>query len=141
MAQRIVYGRRTVIFDGAPYIIEMRTSGIWIRRKHYREKIRVSFETLLKYTKPQFELGLEFDELDKGQQAATVSAVPKGQLVSGEPQCGLNPVHEGDEPATQADEGRVTGLDPHDGPEQTKSGSAEPGTTNRPTNDQLSSVD
>jgi len=62
MAQRIVYGRRTVIFDGAPYIIEMRTSGIWIRRKHYREKIRVSFETLLKYTKPQLSLpGLEFE--------------------------------------------------------------------------------
>jgi len=50
-------------------------------------------------------------------------------------------LHAGDEPATQADEGRVTGLDPHDGPEQAKNEPAEPGTTNRPTNDQLSSVD
>jgi hypothetical protein len=111
MAQRIVFGRRTVVFGGDAFIIEMRSSGIWVRRKYQREKVRVEFDRILKYVIPQLELGLTFDGLDSSNQTATVSTVPKGQLVPDKPEGGDSVVHEGDLAPPQAAEGREPGLD------------------------------
>jgi hypothetical protein len=76
MAKRKVHGRRKAEFDGKIYIIEMRQDGIYVRRKHYREAVHISFNTIIKYSKPQLELeGLTYG-LDQSDQDATVSAVP-----------------------------------------------------------------
>ncbi len=138
MAQRTVFGRRRADFEEFTYIIEMSADGISIRRKRYHKGTFVPFAQLLKvFLKPQ--LDLPFNGLDKSQQTPALPSVPEGQLVPpqpGAPDCNL---HAGDIAESKTLQGREPGLDSPAEPGPTAA--ATEGNDNRPTHDQLSSVD
>jgi hypothetical protein len=116
MAKRIVYGRRKVAHDGVVYRIELRADGLWVRpQRRPREWVQISFNTLIKFIKPQLELGLKFNELDKSDEEATVSTMSKGQLVPDKPEGSDCPLHADAEQPSQTIEGQVVRLDTPDG--------------------------
>jgi hypothetical protein len=117
MAKRKVFGRRTVVFERDVYIVEMRADGVYVRRKFYSEEVKVHFNTIIKYSIPQLELGLTFNELDSSEQEATVSAVPEGYVVYPKPDGEDSDLHAGDEQETVSIQGRESGLDPSTGGE------------------------
>lgn len=88
MAQRIVFGRRQVDFDGRMFTIEMRSDGIYVRRKHCRYEWKLGFDRLLNHAQRQPELIWDdkrqpemFNPVDPGNQSQPLPDLQKGQLV------------------------------------------------------------
>lgn len=119
MAKRKVFGRRRVVHEEATYVIELREDGLYVRRKHYpREECRISFTTLLQYSKPQLELNLRFNEppVEPSIKESPLPDLPKGQLVSNKPTTTGSTVHARDVESSETLEGRLDGMAPYLGP-------------------------
>lgn len=117
MAKRKVFGRRRALYRGRTYLLELREDGLYVRRLFSTYECRIEFERICQYGEPQFEMpGLTYG-LDQSNQTATVSTMPKDQLVPDKPEGADSPVHEAGQQSPAPDEGRVTGLDTPDGRE------------------------
>ena len=53
---RKVLGRRTVEIDGQAWRFEQRADGLWVRQKHKRRVVRLSFEFLANLSRRQMWL-------------------------------------------------------------------------------------
>ena len=107
MSKRIVFGRRYVGDDVYGHKIEMRTDGIYIRRKYSRQVWHVPFSWLLKYCcNPQLEL---FNEgMDKGNPGTALPDLQQGHVVPDRGESGA--LHESPERPAQAVVERGDGL-------------------------------
>jgi hypothetical protein len=124
VAKRRVFGRRRANYKGVEYLIEMRETGIFIRRLRCKEECPISFERLLQYSKPQLELNLYYDQVDQSNEIKPVSGLWQGPLVPDLPGETNGVVHASAEQPPAPIQGWEPGLVPPTGPKPSEAAPA-----------------
>jgi len=110
MAKRTVFGRRQATYKDEDYIIEMREDALYVRKRYGRDWCPIPFRRLIQYSKPQLELDLYYDRLDKDDKNYAVSGVWQGPLVPNQSYSPTGPVYAGAEPEPETVQGRSDGV-------------------------------
>ncbi len=108
MAKRKVFGRRKAEFGGQQFTIEMRTDGVFVRRKHCRGEWMLPFDRLLNHAQSQPDLFYDdqrqpemFKPVGPSDPNEPLPSMLQGLVVPTQPPSEPGDVHENTEPKAE----------------------------------------